>query len=33
LCCIIGALLLWRKLPLLRTHIRPFYIKLGIIDG
>jgi MFS family permease len=33
LCCITGALLLWRKLPLLRTHIRPFYIKLGIIDG
>lgn len=32
LCCIAGALLLWRKLPLLREHIRPFYIKLGIID-
>jgi MFS family permease len=31
LCCIAGALLLWRKLPLLRVHIRPFYIKLGII--
>ncbi|MEK6592687.1 MAG: MFS transporter [Pseudomonadota bacterium] len=31
-CCIAGALVLWRKLPLLRLHIRPIYIRLGIID-
>lgn len=31
-CCIAGALVLWRKLPLLRAHIRPIYIRLGIID-
>jgi MFS family permease len=30
LCSIIGALLLWRRLPLLRNHLRPIYEKLGI---
>lgn len=32
LCCILGALVLWRRLPLLRSHIRPIYVRLGIID-
>jgi MFS family permease len=31
LCCIAGALVLRRKLPLLRGHIREIYIRLGII--
>ncbi|MBX9811967.1 MAG: MFS transporter [Burkholderiales bacterium] len=30
-CTIIGAYMLWRKLPLLRRHIRPIYLRLGII--
>lgn len=30
LCSIIGACVLWRKLPLLREHIRPIYARLGI---
>jgi hypothetical protein len=25
------ALWLWRQLPFLRTHIRPIYVRLGII--
>ena len=33
LCAVIGACLLWRKLPLLRRHIRPMYIRLGIIPA
>ena len=31
LCCITGALLFFRKLPLIREKIRPIYIKKGII--
>jgi len=31
LCSMTGAYLLWRKLPMLRAHIRPMYAKLGII--
>jgi MFS family permease len=30
-CCMAGALWLWRKLPLVRAHIRPIYAKLGIV--
>jgi len=30
-CCIIGALLFFRKLPLIREKIRPIYIQKGII--
>lgn len=30
-CTLIGAGVLWRKLPLLRQHIRPMYRRLGII--
>ena len=30
LCAVIGACVLWRKLPLLREHIRPIYARLGI---
>jgi len=29
---VIGAYVLWRKLPLVREHIRPLYVKLGIIN-
>jgi MFS family permease len=32
LCAVIGAGALWRKLPLLREHMRPIYMKLGIIE-
>lgn len=32
LCAVIGAYVLWRKLPLVREHIRPIYVKLGIIN-
>ncbi len=31
LCTMAGAYALWRQLPLLRRHIQPIYIKLGII--
>lgn len=30
-CCLIGAALFARSLPMLRTHVRPIYVKLGII--
>jgi len=30
--CILCALWLWRRLPELRGHIRPIYVKLGIIN-
>jgi fucose permease len=29
--CVLGALWLWQQLPRLRHHIRPIYVKLGII--
>jgi MFS family permease len=32
LCAILGAGALWRSLPLLRQHIRPIYMRLGIIE-
>ena len=32
LCAVIGACVLWRKLPLVREHIRPIYTRLGIIN-
>lgn len=32
LCAVTGAYVLWRKLPLVRAHIRPLYVKLGIIN-
>lgn len=31
-CCVAGAIALWRQLPRLRVHIRPIYIRLGIIQ-
>jgi len=30
-CCILGALMFAKNLPALRQHIRPVYIKKGII--
>jgi MFS family permease len=30
--CMLAALWLWRRLPELRSHIRPIYVKLGIIQ-
>jgi hypothetical protein len=30
--CILVGLWLWRRLPELRGHIRPLYVKLGIIN-
>lgn len=30
LCSVIGACVLWRKLPVVRAHIRPIYAPLGI---
>ncbi len=30
--CMLTALWLWRRLPELRSHIRPIYVKLGIIQ-
>ena len=30
--CMLTALWLWRRLPVLRTHIRPIYVRLGIIN-
>ncbi len=32
LACMLTALWLWRRLPELRSHIRPIYVKLGIIQ-
>lgn len=31
-CCVAGAGMLWRQMPRLRASIRPFYIRLGIIQ-
>lgn len=31
ICCFIGALLFLRKLPELKTLVRPVYVKMGII--
>jgi MFS family permease len=30
--CVLVAIWLWRRLPELRGHIRPIYVKLGIIS-
>ena len=30
--CVLTGWWLWRKLPLLRAHIRPIYVRLGIIN-
>ena len=32
-CCIIGGALFARALPILRTHVRPIYVKLGILSA
>jgi MFS family permease len=32
LACIAGAIWLWRQLSRLRSHIRPIYVRLGIIN-
>jgi MFS family permease len=32
ICCLLGAIVLWRGMPMLRANIRPIYIKLGIIQ-
>jgi MFS family permease len=32
-CCIIGGALFARALPMLRTHVRPIYVKLGILTA
>jgi MFS family permease len=31
--CVLCALWLWPRLPSLRQHIRPIYLRLGLIDG
>src|SRR5262249_46558142 len=31
ICCLIGAAVFARSLPMLRAHVRPIYVKLGII--
>jgi hypothetical protein len=31
-CSLLGAYALWGKLPLLRQHMRPIYVRLGIIN-
>ena len=31
--CVLCALWLWPRLPRLRQHIRPIYVRLGLIDG
>jgi len=31
-CCMLCALWLWPQLPRLRSHIRPIYVRLGIIN-
>jgi MFS family permease len=33
ICCIIGGALFARALPVLRTHVRPIYVKLGILTA
>ncbi len=33
ICCIAGAALFARALPVLRTHVRPIYIKLGLLNA
>ena len=30
--CVLAALWLWRRLPELRSHVRPIYVKLGIVN-
>ncbi|MND03731.1 hypothetical protein D3C83_236960 [compost metagenome] len=30
--CVLTGLWLWRRLPQLRSHIRPIYAQLGIAD-
>ena len=32
-CCLIGAAFFARALPMLRTHVRPLYIKLGLLSA
>ncbi len=32
ICCLLGAAAYWRRMPMLRTHIRPIYVRLGIIQ-
>ena len=31
ICCIIGAVIFWQKLPVLRQLLHPLYVKMGII--
>jgi hypothetical protein len=31
--CLLTGLWLWRRLPALRGHIRPIYVRLGIINA
>ena len=31
-CCTLAALLLWRRMPALRAHLRPIYERLEIIN-
>jgi MFS family permease len=31
-CCVLCACWLWRQLPRLRSHMRPIYVKLGLIN-
>jgi MFS family permease len=31
ICCLVGAAFFARSLPMLRTYVRPIYVKLGII--
>jgi MFS family permease len=33
ICCLIGGGLFARALPVLRTHVRPIYVKLGILTA
>ena len=33
ICCIIGGALFARALPVLRTHVRPIYVKLGLLTA
>ena len=30
-CCMLCAVWLWTRLPGLRVHLRPIYVKLGVI--
>jgi MFS family permease len=31
ICCIIGAIIFWQKLPVLRQLLHPLYVRMGII--